>query len=111
MDNPESTGDVSWFELFVDPTCISKSLLDPEKRKRREKCSFMPENSCFSIAELPRLCMQFTDKGFLAEREKDKGKLAVEELMLFERKAASMRLCAMATFAALDYDIEFIIDK
>lgn len=94
MDSPETTEDLSWLDLFVDPSAIQTSILDPEKRK-----------------QLPRLCMQFTDKGFLAEREKDKGKLAVEELMLFERKSASMRLCAMATFAALNYDIEFIIDN
>uniref|UniRef100_A0A1I7UZS0 Uncharacterized protein n=1 Tax=Caenorhabditis tropicalis TaxID=1561998 RepID=A0A1I7UZS0_9PELO len=94
MDSPETAEELSWLDLFVDPTAVQKSIMNPEKKK-----------------QLPRLCMQFTDKGFLSEREKDKGKLAVEELMLFERKSASMRLCAMATFAALDFDIEFIIDN
>lgn len=94
MGDPEAIGELSWFELFVDPTCISKSIQDPEKKKI-----------------LPKLCMQFTDKGFLAEREKDKGKLSVEDLLLFERKSASMRLCAMATLASMDYDIEYIIDN
>ncbi|CAO4363486.1 unnamed protein product [Caenorhabditis nigoni] len=94
MDNPDTNGELSWFELFVDPTVVSKAILDPEKKK-----------------QLPKLCMQFTDKGLLAEREKERGKLAVEELMLFERKSASMKLCAMATFAALDFDIEFVIDN
>ncbi|CAL2028210.1 unnamed protein product [Caenorhabditis brenneri] len=94
MESQETNGDLSWLDLFVDPSAVQTSILDPERKK-----------------QLPRLCMQFTDKGFLAEREKDKGKLAQEELMLFERKSASMRLCAMATFAALDYDIEYIIDN
>ncbi|KAF1771717.1 hypothetical protein GCK72_003544 [Caenorhabditis remanei] len=94
MDNPDSTGEPSWLELFIDPAGISAALLDPEKKKH-----------------LPRLLIQFTDKAFFAEREKDKGKLAIEELMLFERKSASMRLCAMATFAALNYDIDYILDN
>lgn len=94
MDNPETNGDLQWLDLFVDPSVVQKSILDPNRKK-----------------QLPRLCMQFTDKGFLAEREKDKGKLAKDELSLFERKSASMRLCALATFAALDYNIEYIIDN
>ncbi|CAI2293109.1 unnamed protein product [Caenorhabditis sp. 36 PRJEB53466] len=94
MDYAEMSSELSWLECFVDPTVVSKAINDLEKRK-----------------QLPRLCIQFTEKGFLAEKEKDKGKLAIEELMLFERKAASMRLCAMAIFAALDYDIDFIIDN
>uniref|UniRef100_A0A8R1DPQ2 INTS8 TPR repeats domain-containing protein n=1 Tax=Caenorhabditis japonica TaxID=281687 RepID=A0A8R1DPQ2_CAEJA len=94
MDYPEVSNELSWFECFVDPSVVTQAVSDPEKRK-----------------QLPRLCIQFTEKGFLAEKEKDKGKLAIEELMLFERKAASMRLCAMAAFAALDYDIDYIIDN
>ncbi|CAB3407288.1 unnamed protein product [Caenorhabditis bovis] len=89
------TSDHTWFECFIDPVKARKVLRDPAMKKI-----------------LPRLCIQFTEKGFLAEKEREKiGKLAIEELNLFDRKAASMRLCAMAAFSALDWDIDYIIDN
>ncbi|KAJ1363782.1 hypothetical protein KIN20_023717 [Parelaphostrongylus tenuis] len=87
----------NWIDYFVNARKLSELLSVPGNKEA-----------------VGRLCLQFAEQA--AGTQKD-GELQIskgscnEDIQFTHRKAACLFLCAMACFAYIDWDLDYLIDK
>ncbi|KAL6729086.1 hypothetical protein Aduo_000173 [Ancylostoma duodenale] len=87
----------NWFDYFVDAQKLAQLLSKPGNQET-----------------VGRLAIQFAEQAATTQKEGEmmmaKG-FPSEDVQFAERKAACLILCAMACFAYVEWDIEYLIDK
>ncbi|VDN22890.1 unnamed protein product [Cylicostephanus goldi] len=87
----------NWFDYFVDASKLADLLAKPGNQET-----------------VGRLAIQFAEQAASTQKEGEmmmaKG-FSNEDIQFAERKAACLILCAMACFAYIEWDIEYLIDK
>ncbi|KAK6012898.1 hypothetical protein OSTOST_21922 [Ostertagia ostertagi] len=88
---------LNWFDYFVDAQKLSTLLAEPGNKET-----------------VGGLALQFAEQAACTQKEAEvmiAKAFPNEDVQFTQRKAACLLLCAMACFAYVDWDIEYLIDK